>query len=135
MAAVNQERDRIVQGMFDRISGRYDLLNRVISFRLDSRWRRQVIKEALRTPEPCLLDIGTGTGDLLFDAVRESEGKGVFVGLDFSLQMLHLAQAKRQKSSHSESMAFVMGSAMIAPFRNDTFDGAISAFVLPNVSD
>ena len=135
MAAVNHARDQIVQSMFDRISGRYDFLNRVISFRLDSRWRRQVIKEAIRAPEPWLLDIGTGTGDLLFDAVRQSGGKGLFVGLDFSLQMLRLAQAKRQKSSHSANTAFVMGSAMVAPFRNDTFDSAISAFVLRNVSD
>lgn len=135
MSAVNHARDRTVQSMFDRISGRYDLLNRVISFRLDSRWRRQVIKAVLNQPVPNVLDIGTGTGDLVFDAVTASNGKGIFVGLDFSLQMLRLAQAKRQKSPHPASTVFVMGNAMIMPFKSNTFDGAISAFVLRNVSD
>ena len=135
MSAVNHARDRTVQSMFDRIAGRYDLLNRVISFRLDTRWRRQVIKAVLNRPESRVLDIGTGTGDLVFDAARTTKGKGAFIGLDFSLQMLRLAHAKRQNFSHRKSTDFVMGSAMIVPFKGDTFDGAMSAFVLRNVSD
>jgi demethylmenaquinone methyltransferase / 2-methoxy-6-polyprenyl-1,4-benzoquinol methylase len=121
--------------MFDRISGRYDLLNRVISFRLDSRWRRQAIKAVLNQPEPHILDIGTGTGDLVFAALKTSNGKGKFVGLDFSLQMLRVAQAKRNVFAHRASTVFVMGSAMTVPFKSNTFDGAMSAFVLRNVSD
>ena len=135
MSAVNHARDRTVQSMFDRISGRYDLLNRVISFRLDSRWRRQVIKAVLNHPNPHILDIGTGTGDLVFDAVKTLNGQGKFVGLDFSLQMLRLAQAKRDNFLHRASAIFVMGSAMTVPFKSNTFDGAMSAFVLRNVSD
>jgi demethylmenaquinone methyltransferase / 2-methoxy-6-polyprenyl-1,4-benzoquinol methylase len=135
MSAVNPSRDRAVQNMFDRISGRYDLLNRVISFRLDARWRHQVIRTALTTTEPRILDIGTGTGDLVFDAAKAAKGTGKFVGLDFSLQMLRLACAKREKASHGASAVFVMGSAMVVPFKKNTFDGAMSAFVLRNVSD
>jgi demethylmenaquinone methyltransferase/2-methoxy-6-polyprenyl-1,4-benzoquinol methylase len=135
MSAVNHARDRTVRSMFDRISGRYDLLNRVISFRLDSRWRGQVIKAVLHRPGPHILDIGTGTGDLVFDAAKASGGQGKFVGLDFSLEMLRLAQAKRQAFLHRASAVFVMGSAMAVPFKSNTFDGAMSAFVLRNVSD
>ena len=121
--------------MFDRISGRYDLLNRVISFRLDARWRHQVVQTALTQSAPRILDLGTGTGDLLFDAAKAAKGNGKFVGLDFSLQMLRRARVKREKIAHGASAVFVMGSAMIVPFKNDTFDGAMSAFVLRNVSD
>lgn len=135
MSAVNHSRDRTVQSMFDRIAGRYDLLNRIISFRLDAWWRRQVINAVLAEGQPWILDIGTGTGDLVFDAAKLSQGSGTFVGLDFSLQMLQLARAKQARTSRAAKTDFVLGSALFAPFKNDAFDGAMSAFVLRNVSD
>ena len=67
--------------------------------------------------------------------MKASDGKGTFICLDFSLQMLRRAQAKRQNLSHRASTVFVLGSAMSAPFKSNTFDGAMSAFVLRNVSD
>jgi demethylmenaquinone methyltransferase/2-methoxy-6-polyprenyl-1,4-benzoquinol methylase len=121
--------------MFDRIAGRYDLLNRVISFRLDRWWRRQVIKAVLTQGPPRILDFGTGTGDLLFDAARATGGNGFFVGLDFSFRMLQLARAKQSRIARGDCTGFVLGSAMFAPFKDDSFDGAMSAFVLRNVSD
>lgn len=135
MLASNPSRDQTVQTMFDRISGRYDLLNRVISFRFDARWRQQVIHAALAGANPQILDIGTGTGDLIFDAAKAAKGAGSFVGLDFSIEMLRLACAKRQRIAHGARAVFVMGNAMKVPFKNATFDSAMSAFVLRNVSD
>ncbi|HEY7217189.1 MAG TPA: ubiquinone/menaquinone biosynthesis methyltransferase [Candidatus Binatia bacterium] len=135
MSALNASRDRSVQNMFDRIAGRYDLLNRVISFRLDTRWRREVTRATLTGERPRILDIGTGTGDLLLSAAAAAKGNGHFVGLDFSLQMLKLAQAKRARARNTGMTVFVMGSAMFAPFKNSLFDGAMAAFVLRNVSD
>lgn len=135
MFAINHSRDRSVQGMFDRIAGRYDLLNRVISFRLDARWRRQAIRTVMTKEQPCIVDLGTGTGDLALNAAAIAQGRGVFVGLDFSLPMLRLAQAKRDNDPHGASAAFVLGSAMTAPFKSSRFDGALTAFVLRNVSD
>ena len=121
--------------MFDRIAGRYDLLNRVISFSLDRWWRREAIRAVLTSPHPCILDIGTGTGDLALSAAKSAKGDARFVGLDFSLPMLQLAQAKRAKAAHGASTVFAMGSAMFAPFKDGVFDGAMTAFVLRNVSD
>jgi demethylmenaquinone methyltransferase / 2-methoxy-6-polyprenyl-1,4-benzoquinol methylase len=135
MSAVNYSRDRTVRSMFDRVAGRYDLLNRVISFRLDNWWRRAAIRAVLTDAEPCVLDIGTGTGDLALNAAKHVKGKGRFIGLDFSLPMLNLAQAKRAGTAYGASTAFVMGSAMFAPFKDAVFDGAMAAFVLRNVSD
>lgn len=135
MSALNHSRDRTVQSMFDRIAGRYDLLNRVISFRLDACWRRQVIKAVLTHGQPRILDIGTGTGDLVFDAAKAIGGKGTFVGVDFSLKMLQLARSKQSRVPPGVDSEFIMASAMFSPFKDNVFDGAMSAFVLRNVSD
>lgn len=121
--------------MFDRIAGRYDFLNRLISCRLDVRWRRRAIRAVLTGADSLILDIGTGTGDLAFTAAKEANGKARIVGLDFSLQMLDLARSKRMTSSQGGNTTFVMGSAMASPFKNAVFDGAMTAFVLRNVSD
>ena len=135
MSAPNCQRDRAVQNMFDRIAGRYDLLNRVISFRLDVRWRHQAIRTVLTGRNPLILDIGTGTGDLAFNAAEEAKGSARIVGLDFALQMLKLARSKQLRTKHGVTTSFVMGSAMASPFKDATFDGAMTAFVLRNVSD
>jgi demethylmenaquinone methyltransferase / 2-methoxy-6-polyprenyl-1,4-benzoquinol methylase len=135
MSAPNCQGDRAVQNMFDRIAGRYDLLNRVISFRLDVRWRHQAIRTVLTGRNPLILDIGTGTGDLAFNAAEEAKGSARIVGLDFALQMLKLARSKQLRTKHGVTTSFVMGSAMASPFKDSTFDGAMTAFVLRNVSD
>ena len=135
MSGYSHPRDQAVQSMFDRIAGRYDLLNRVISFRLDARWRKHVIEIILVNENPLVLDLGTGTGDLAFSAARKSKGKARIVGLDFSFKMLCRAQAKRAQRPHRKSATFVQGSAMTSPFKSAIFDGAMTAFVLRNVSD
>jgi demethylmenaquinone methyltransferase / 2-methoxy-6-polyprenyl-1,4-benzoquinol methylase len=133
MPPLNSVRDHAVQRMFDRIAGRYDLLNRVISFRLDARWRNQAIRTILTRRDPLILDLGTGTGDLTFTAARS--GAGRVVGLDFSLPMLRLAQQKKIGALHGERACFVLGSALDSPFKDALFDGVMTAFVLRNVSD
>ena len=133
MPPLNRARDDAVQRMFDRIARRYDLLNRVISFRLYAWWRNHAIRTILTRPDPLILDLGTGTGDLTFTAARS--GAGRVVGLDFSLPMLRLAQQKRIRALHGERACFVLGSALDSPFKDALFDGVMTAFVLRNVSD
>ena len=135
MTPSDNQRDRAVQGMFDRIAGRYDLLNRVISFRLDARWREQAIRSVLTVRSPLLLDLGSGTGDLTFAATKSTGGQARVIGLDFSGRMLSLAQEKRQKTPYGHQTVFVLGSALASPFRDAVFDGVMTAFVLRNVSD
>jgi demethylmenaquinone methyltransferase / 2-methoxy-6-polyprenyl-1,4-benzoquinol methylase len=135
MSGKNPSHDRIVQTMFDRIAGRYDLLNRVISFRLDRRWRRRVIEAALAGAGCRLLDLGTGTGDLVFDAAEAARGQGRYIGLDFAPAMLRLARAKRRQSTLRANTDFVLASALSTPFKPDVFDSVMTAFVLRNVSD
>lgn len=134
MSVQSHPRDQAVKGMFDRIAGRYDLLNRIISFKLDNWWRKQAIDSAMQGHAPRIIDLGTGTGDMIFSAANSTKEPRL-VGLDFSLNMLQLAQSKRSREAESSSVNFIQGSAMASPFKNATFDGAMSAFVLRNVSD
>jgi len=135
MSAASHPRDHAVQSMFDRIAGRYDLLNRIISFRLDTRWRNRAIRTLLTVENPLIVDLGTGTGDLAFNAAKLAGAKARIVGLDFSMQMILLAQRKRSRAWHGANTAFVQASALQAPTKGGIFDGAMTAFVLRNVSD
>ena len=135
MMSPSDWRDRAVQSMFDRIAARYDLLNRIISFRLDTRWRRRAIRTLLAIEHPSIVDLGTGTGDLAFNASKIAGAKAYVVGLDFSMQMIRLAQLKRRHAPYRANIVFVQASALQGPFKGAVFDGAMTAFVLRNVSD
>jgi demethylmenaquinone methyltransferase/2-methoxy-6-polyprenyl-1,4-benzoquinol methylase len=135
MTAFHDARDRAVQSMFDDVASRYDLLNRVISFRLDGYWRKAAVAAALGDGTGLVLDLGSGTGDLSFAAAAYGRGRARVVGLDFSLNMLRLAQQKKRRAAHAQQTQFVQGSALLAPFKPEVFDGVMTAFVLRNVSD
>jgi demethylmenaquinone methyltransferase / 2-methoxy-6-polyprenyl-1,4-benzoquinol methylase len=135
MASLDNPRDRAIQAMFDRIAGRYDVLNRVISLRWDRTWRNRAIQEVLKSGDQLILDLGAGTGDLTFTAARKLADNGRVVGLDVSRQMLRLARSKQSDAIHGENTYFVQGSAMFSPFKDSIFDGVMTAFVLRNVSD
>ena len=71
--------------MFDAIAPRYDLVNRIMTFRLDVRWRRRAVR-ALRLPAGSLVaDLASGTGDLCKELAR---GGHVALSFDFSIGML-----------------------------------------------
>ena len=66
-----EARARYVQGMFSRIAGRYDLMNRLMTAGQDRRWRRHVIEQAGLPGNGRLLDIATGTGDIALEGLRQ----------------------------------------------------------------
>ncbi len=134
MPSSERRRAEHVRGLFDRIARRYDLLNRIISFHLDTYWRKKAVGAALRGGERLVLDLGTGTGDLAFTAAR-GIGGGKIVGLDFSFEMLRLAVRKREKERGGGNTFYVSASALAPPFKDASFDAAVSAFVLRNVTD
>lgn len=128
-------KEQQIQNIFDRIAGRYDFLNRVISFHLDTVWRKKAIKMlSLRDGKKIVLDLGCGTGDLALTAAKEID-KVKVIGLDFSLAMLRLAQAKKERAHYGERVTYILGSALAPPFQDDAFDAVMTAFVLRNISD
>ena len=85
------KKEQVAQ-MFDAISGNYDGLNRVISFGIDVKWRKKVLKIVSDTNPKNILDIATGTGDLAILMAQTSATK--IVGLDISAGMLEVGKKK-----------------------------------------
>ncbi len=117
------EKAAVVRAMFDRIAPRYDVLNRLISFRLDQRWRRAVVRAATISAQDRVVDLACGTGDLSELAVRT--GARV-VGVDFAGNML--AGARRR----GISAAFVQADAERLPLPPHWATVIVSGFALRN---
>jgi demethylmenaquinone methyltransferase/2-methoxy-6-polyprenyl-1,4-benzoquinol methylase len=120
--------------MFDGIAHRYDLLNRLLSFGIDQRWRRATAA-ALNLSAGCrVLDLATGTGDLAL-AVLEAEPTATVVGLDPSACMLQIARRKAQAAGVVQRAEFVAGAAEQLPFADEAFDAVCIAFGIRNIPD
>jgi demethylmenaquinone methyltransferase/2-methoxy-6-polyprenyl-1,4-benzoquinol methylase len=120
--------------MFDRIAPRYDLLNHLLSAGIDVRWRRAAVAALAPPPGARVLDLCTGTADLLLEALRRDAG-GRGCGLDFSSEMLSRAAGKLARSGMSARARLVAGDAQSLPLRDASFDGALVAFGIRNVPD
>jgi demethylmenaquinone methyltransferase/2-methoxy-6-polyprenyl-1,4-benzoquinol methylase len=109
--------------MFDRISTRYDLVNRVMTFGMDVGWRRRAVRE-LRLPGGALVaDLACGTGDLCDELLT---GGYRAVGFDFSHGMLRNA---------GTSAPLVEADALRLPLADGGVDGATCGFALRNVTE
>jgi demethylmenaquinone methyltransferase/2-methoxy-6-polyprenyl-1,4-benzoquinol methylase len=118
--------------MFARIVGRYDLMNRLMTFGLDGPWRRAAA--ALAQPAGGrALDVGTGTGDLAL-ALVESGARQV-VGVDFVTDMLTSARAKITRAGRQDRATVLQADALHLPFADDSFDCVVNGFLLRNVGD
>lgn len=125
-----EARARYVRAMFARIAGRYDLLNRLMTFGQDVRWRRIAVEGLQLSGSSDVLDIGAGTGDLAFEIQRQAPGAHV-VAADFTLEMLRAGRAR----TTANSPAWLAADALKLPLPNASFDGVISGFLLRNVGD
>lgn len=118
-----EEKARAVRGLFDTVSPRYDLVNRVMTLGMDVGWRRRAVRE-LRLPGGALVaDLACGTGDLC----RELQRSGYrAVGFDFSLGMLERART---------AAPLAQADILRLPMRDGAADGATCGFALRNVVD
>ena len=136
MPSIDPRQERLIQKIFDGVAGRYDLLNRVISFHFDTRWRKRTVESlSLAGLEGKVLDLGTGTGDLALEAACAMGPGGEVCGLDFSHEMLRLAKEKSRHHPCGAKAQFVLGSAITSPFQKNAFEAVMTAFVLRNVPD
>ncbi|MEW6240884.1 MAG: ubiquinone/menaquinone biosynthesis methyltransferase [Chloroflexota bacterium] len=123
-----QERAAYVQNMFTRIARRYDLMNRLMTGFQDVRWRRRVIRLARLNPHASLLDLGTGTGDLAREALRQFPAARV-AAADFTLEMMRVGAQTVGR------LPFSAADALRLPFADASFDAAVSGFLMRNVTD
>ena len=90
---MNEELD-FVKEMFDKISHRYDFLNRLLSFRQHTFWRSQMVRAAKLTPGNRVMDVACGTCDVALEISAQLRGRVKIFGIDFSLGMLSLGRQK-----------------------------------------
>lgn len=121
--------------MFDRIAGRYDLLNRLMSLGLDQRWRRRLIDTTARgAPAGDLLDLATGTGDVAIMAARRLEGRAV-IGLDPSREMLAIGRTKVTAAGLDGRISMIEGDAEALPLEAGKVAMVTMSFGIRNVAD
>ena len=117
-----EEKARTVRRLFDTISPRYDLVNRVMTFGLDAGWRRRTVRELALPPGSRVFDLACGTGDLCRDLAAAGHRP---VGFDFSHGMLLAAR------THAP---LVESDVLRLPVRDASADGATCGFALRNVT-
>lgn len=115
-----EEKRKAVQAMFDTIAPRYDLVNRVMTFRMDVRWRRRTVADLGLRPGARVVDLASGTGDLCHDLERAGL---VPIAVDLSFGMLN----------HTTTTApRVQGDGLLLPFASGSVDGVVCGFALRN---
>jgi demethylmenaquinone methyltransferase/2-methoxy-6-polyprenyl-1,4-benzoquinol methylase len=121
--------------MFDRIAPTYDLLNHLLSVGRDTSWRRQVT-EQLRGGEALqIIDLATGTGDLLISLLRGCPNIAKATGLDISERMLGVCRKKLQTRGLVERVDLVRADASATSFSGGTFDVVTMAFGIRNTAN
>lgn len=124
------ERARYVRDMFARISGRYDVMNRLMSVGQDGAWRSKVIRMAHLGAGAHILDVATGTGDMMVEAHRQKPDAVTF-GSDFTFEMMRVGQSKQQ----ARHIRWCAADAMHLPFKDESFDAVTSGFGVRNFID
>ncbi len=119
-----------IRSMFDAVSSSYRTLNRLITFGGDARIRRRAVRLARLDSARTLLDVATGTGDIIETALKYHPHLSV-TGVDFSERMLAVA-ARRPVLRR---VRFVQGDALALPFEDDSFDRITSGYLIRNVVD
>lgn len=151
------EKALYVLNQFDRIAGRYDLTNDLISMGMHRLWKNRAVTHLTGGRDGHYLDVCTGTGDLAI-MIQRSLKAGSVTGLDFSPKMLAVAKRRQarietkrkassgafeqgggevmpQQTAQTADLKWVEGDALALPFESDAFDGAIISFGLRNLTD
>ncbi len=115
--------------MFNRIAPRYDLMNRLMTFGMDVRLRKIVIRKTALPINGSLLDLASGTGDLAKEAHHQFPGRKI-IAADFSINMMQAGQKRQGKR-----LDFSAADALNIPFSDESFDAVVSGFLLRNVVD
>jgi demethylmenaquinone methyltransferase/2-methoxy-6-polyprenyl-1,4-benzoquinol methylase len=116
--------------MFARISARYDLMNRLMTGGRDRAWRREVITLAQLGPNRRILDVATGTGDILIEALKQQPA-ALAIGSDFTFEMMVTGKTK----VGAQNIRWNTADALHLPFPDNTFDAVTSGFGVRNFID
>lgn len=116
--------------MFDNIAPKYDLLNHVLSMKIDVLWRNTLVNMMKNDSPQEVLDVATGTGDLAITIEKGTQAK--VIGLDLSQQMLNVGVIKIKKLNLDGKISMQKGDAENLPFEDNRFDAVSVAFGVRN---
>ena len=120
--------------MFTSIAPRYDFLNRLLSVGQDKYWRQRAIDLLDPMGNERILDVATGTGDVVIEVAKRNLSVKIF-GIDFSQRMLDLGRIKIARNGYNQAVSLQIGSGECLPFADESFDGVICAFGIRNFAD
>lgn len=129
------DKGRGVRRMFDTIAPRYDLLNRLLSFGIDRRWRRYAVSQLQVPVGGRVLDIATGTCDVALEIAGRTDSSVRIVGEDFTQGMLVQGQKKLDRSPLGRRIMLVNAPCEAIPHSDCSFDAITIAFGIRNVVD
>ena len=118
-----EEKKRAVREMFDAIAPRYDLVNRIMTFRLDVRWRRTTVRDLALPAGSTVLDLASGTGDLCID-LREAGLTPISMDLSYGMLAADRSGAPRAQAD-----------ILRLPVPDHSVDGVTCGFALRNLTD
>ena len=119
-----------VEEMFDNIAPKYDFLNRLLSLRIDTLWRKRAVKLLKRENPKDLLDVATGTADFAIE-LRKLKPRHI-TGVDISEQMLAFGRTKVKKKGLNKLITLSRGDSENLPFPDNSFDAVTVAFGVRN---
>lgn len=125
---------RPLHRVFTAVPPRYDLVNRIITWGMDRRWRHAAARQCLFTTPRRILDIGCGTGDLIIDIARTAGSDVTLVGVDYSQPMLLLAIEKARQLRLGTRVSFVHADIADLPFPDRSFDCVAISFAFRNLT-
>lgn len=120
-----------VSNMFDKIAPYYDFLNRFLSLRIDTIWRKQAINRLKASNPQEILDVATGTADMAIEMTKRLSPKKI-VGLDISKEMLKVGDKKIAKKGLTDIISLQHGDSENLPFEDNSFDAITVAFGVRN---
>lgn len=134
MSKQTETKEERVHHVFEKIYDNYDSMNSIISFQRHKAWRKDIMKRMNVQEGTMALDVCCGTGDWSFALAADVGASGHVTGLDFSQNMLSIAEEKKQ-ALKLDNLDFIHGNAMELPFKDNTFDYVTIGFGLRNVPD
>ncbi|WP_018344728.1 bifunctional demethylmenaquinone methyltransferase/2-methoxy-6-polyprenyl-1,4-benzoquinol methylase UbiE [Cytophaga aurantiaca] len=125
------EKREQVELMFNNISPKYDLLNRVLSLGIDKIWRKQALNLLKKDKPAYILDVATGTADLAIEAATRLKPTSI-VGIDIAENMLQIGREKIAKKNLDNIIRLQKGDSEKIEFADNTFDAVIVSFGVRN---
>jgi demethylmenaquinone methyltransferase/2-methoxy-6-polyprenyl-1,4-benzoquinol methylase len=119
-----------VERMFDTIAPKYDLLNRLLSARIDTLWRKKLIHKLKPYKPEVILDVATGTADVAIEALKLKPKQ--VIGMDLSAGMLSLGQQKIEKLGVDHIIKLEQGDSENLSYTTGQFDAVTVAFGVRN---